>query len=101
MAASFPLGQDQSWRVLRGPSPAPYPLAGSRLLTQRLAPVLACIPHGTEGRKDRQAYERTMMLFSFGVKAESPVETPFFAEEISPFLEVFSGWYLSKKIPNH
>jgi hypothetical protein len=24
-----------------------------------------------------------------------------FAEEISPFLKVFSGWYPSKKIPNH
>ena len=30
-----------------------------------------------------------------------PGETPDFAEEIYPFLEVFSGWYLSKKIPNH
>jgi hypothetical protein len=29
------------------------------------------------------------------------LKTPYFAEEISPFLEVFSGWYLSKKIPNH
>jgi hypothetical protein len=26
---------------------------------------------------------------------------PYFAEEISPFLKVFSGWYLSKKILNH
>jgi hypothetical protein len=30
-----------------------------------------------------------------------PGETPLFAEEIYPFLEVFSGWYLSKKIPTH
>jgi hypothetical protein len=27
--------------------------------------------------------------------------TPYFAKEIYPFLEVFSGWYLSKKILNH
>jgi len=31
----------------------------------------------------------------------SPDLTPDFAGEICPFLEVFSGWYQSKKIPNH
>jgi hypothetical protein len=37
----------------------------------------------------RQAYERTMMLFSLGVKAESPVETPPFLVISFPFLWFF------------
>jgi hypothetical protein len=31
----------------------------------------------------------------------SPVLTPRFDGEISPFLEVFSGWYQSRKTPDH
>jgi len=30
-----------------------------------------------------------------------PGETPRFAGGICPFLEVFSGWYPSKKAPDH
>src|SRR5262249_14363521 len=61
---------------------------------QRLAPVLACIPHVAEERKDRmpggrQADERTMMLFSLGVKAESPVETPLFSVNTFSFFWFF------------
>ena len=33
--------------------------------------------------------------------AKSTALTPGLAGEICPFLEVFSGWYQSKKIPNH